>query len=648
MGKPYVSEIQKLKGTYLWALKAPIDSLRSFVESSQDLPLFAVGSGGSLTAAHMAALLHENTGMISKSITPLQLLSIRTPLRKTSILLLTAGGRNSDIITSFKYAAMSEPRQLMAICTRSKSPLSDLAKEFRYANFLDFNIPSSKDGFLATNSLVAIITILCRAYQDLGLTHFKLTPNLIPEEGFYNCFNNLHSLVERKTWVVLYGGWGQPAAMDLESKFTEAALGQIQLADYRNFAHGRHHWLAKHGEQTGVIGLMTPEEEEIATKTIELLPEDIPIVQISTPHSGPVGAIELLTKIMYFVKVAGEAKGVDPGKPNVPTFGRKIYHLRIPSKCINEPSPQGLKKDEFIAIKRKNNGTQILKKETLNYWQNAYQTFIHKIEHAHFGCIVFDYDGTLCDPSERYYGPSKEICEGLVRLLRGNIILGIATGRGKSVRTEMQGLIPKEYWGKIAIGYYNGSDVGVLNDELHPDKTASPDSVLKEVSEILDANEFFNRIAEYKLRPKQITVLPIKTSVWYEARKILFDIISRNNFPGIRILESSHSLDIVLADVSKRELVSTAEEMAGDLNKPKCALCIGDRGEWPGNDYELLSSPFSLSVDYTSPDPKSCWNIAPAGHRGVQATLDYINAIYIKDSYCQINTKAIGTKKNER
>jgi hypothetical protein len=140
-------------------------------------------------------------------------------------------------------------------------------------------------------------------------------------------------------------------------------------------------------------------------------------------------------------------------------------------------------------------------------------------------------------------------------------------------------------------------------------------------------------------------VLPIRISVWEEARKILFDIISKNNFPEIRILESSHSLDIVSANVSKRALVSVVEEMAKHLGKPNCALCIGDRGQWPGNDYELLSSPHSLSVDYTSPDPNSCWNLAPAGHRGVQATLDYINSIEIKDGYFHFNTKAITRRK---
>ena len=617
----------------------------AFLESSYDLPLLAVGSGGSLTAAHMAALLHEKTGMVSKSITPLELLSNRTSFRKTSILLLTAGGRNSDILTSFKYAATSEPRQLMAICTRTKSPLSNLAKEFRYARFLDFDVPSGKDGFLATNSLVALTTILCRAYQDVGSAPFTLPSNLIPEEGFYDIFNNLNSFLERKTWIVLYGGWSLPAAMDIESKFTEAALGQIQLADYRNFAHGRHHWLAKHSEQTGVIYFTTPEEEEIANRTIAPIPESIPLIQISTPYSGPVGALELLTKIFHFVKAVGDAKGIDPGRPSVPAFGRKIYHLSIPSEYIKETIPQGLKKEELTAIKRKTDNYHITEKEVLDYWRTAYRTFLHKIEDTHFGSIVFDYDGTLCDPDERFNGPPKVIVDELVRLLRGNIIIGIATGRGKSVRIQMQRLIPEEYWEKIVVGYYNGSDVAMLNDDLHPNKNASPDPILKEISEILYANELFKRVATYELRPKQITVSPTKTSVWHKARKILFDIISKNDLPGIQIIESSHSIDIVLSDVSKRSLVSIVEEMAGYLNKPKCALCIGDRGEWPGNDYELLSSPYSLSVDCISPDPNSCWNLAPAGHRGVQATFDYINSIDIKNSYFQVNTKAIGGRK---
>jgi hypothetical protein len=53
-------------------------------------------------------------------------------------------------------------------------------------------------------------------------------------------------------------------------------------------------------------------------------------------------------------------------------------------------------------------------------------------------------------------------------------------------------------------------------------------------------------------------------------------------------------------------------------------LCVGDRGQWPGNDFSLLTSPYALSVDEVSQDPTTCWNLAPPGHRGVRAALGYL------------------------
>src|SRR5260370_29648479 len=53
-------------------------------------------------------------------------------------------------------------------------------------------------------------------------------------------FQPLHG---RQHFIVLHSPSLDAAAWDLESKFSEAALGSIQVADYRNFAHGRHHWI---------------------------------------------------------------------------------------------------------------------------------------------------------------------------------------------------------------------------------------------------------------------------------------------------------------------------------------------------------------------------------------------------------------------
>src|SRR5258706_14034164 len=96
---------------------------------------------------------------------------------------------------------------------------------------------------------------------------------LLPLDEYYEeLSSSLQQMYTKSTWVVLFGGWGLPAAVDIESKFVEAALKNIQLADYRNFAHGRHHWLAKRPNETAVLALITPEEEKLARQTLDLLP----------------------------------------------------------------------------------------------------------------------------------------------------------------------------------------------------------------------------------------------------------------------------------------------------------------------------------------------------------------------------------------
>ena len=60
------------------------------------------------------------------------------------------------------------------------------------------------------------------------------------------------------------------------------------------------------------------------------------------------------------------------------------------------------------------------------------------------------------------------------------------------------------------------------------------------------------------------------------------------------------------------------------MNKPGLSLCIGDKGEYPGNDYELLSTQFSLSVNEVSYDPDTCWNLSKIGFQDVNATINYL------------------------
>ena len=658
MGKPYEKELQKLDLTYSLAIETSIENFTSFIHSSLDLPMLAIGSGGSMTAANFLSILHQQTGNISKYLTPLEFVSMETSIHDLSIIFLTAGGRNSDIIKSFNVAVNAEPLNLMTFCTIKNSPLSRLTNEIHYANLYEIDLPSGKDGFLATNSLLAMMVIITRGYFNFLNSSIKfpssLTELVHPEKNrndfIVDNIKNTEALLKKDTLIVLYGKWGKPAAIDIESKFTEAGLGNVLISDYRNFGHGRHNWLDKQKDRTGVIGLITPDDLEIADKTLNLIPKDIPIIRFSTDNSGPIGSLSLLIKIMYLVKIFGDSKGIDPGRPKVPDFGKRIYHIRmsIPKNKQNFFGKTPINEATAISRKIKHNHIIISDSTELKLWKKSHHNFIKRLENEQFVAVVFDYDGTICDLNNRFIGISHEIGNELERLLKNEIIIGIATGRGKSVRDDLQKAINKKYWSKVLIGYYNGSDIGLLNDNSYPDKNIDMDSSLNSISNILKNNQIFKQIAKCESRPKQLTIEPLGVSSLREIRSILESVIQKSGIDGIKILESSHSLDVLAPGISKLNLVRATETLVKEFNSQPNILCIGDKGKWPGNDFFLLSEKYSLSVDTVSQDLDSCWNLSPLGHRGVQAVLDYFNAFEIENGTLRFYSNKIGVNSNER
>jgi len=142
------------------------------------------------------------------------------------------------------------------------------------------------------------------------------------------------SVVDRETLVVLHGSTTKPAAIDVESRFTEAALANVQTADFRNFAHGRHHWLARH-EYTSAVLAFAEEGDQIARRTLSLLPVSIPQCLVSV-EAGLRGGIAAICQSIVLAGVAGIARGIDPGRPCVPRWGRKLYHLRAARECCKQ------------------------------------------------------------------------------------------------------------------------------------------------------------------------------------------------------------------------------------------------------------------------------------------------------------------------
>jgi hypothetical protein len=182
-------------------------------------------------------------------------------------------------------------------------------------------------------------------------------------------------------------------------------------------------------------------------------------------------------------------------------------------------------------------------------------------------------------------------------------------------------VLPKEVWDNVHIAYYNGSDLGRLSDDGHPNSSAAVADALKSVAEALAQHPIVSRLAEVKAGRTQVSVRPSSAA----HRELVWRLVQQlAQIRGLAALRSTHSMDVVQPGVSKSSLQNHIRAI---LHEGCCVLSIGDKGQWPGNDYDLLSAPYSLSVDEVSADPETCWNIAPAGHRGTQAVLDYLGWI---------------------
>ncbi|MBD3191024.1 MAG: hypothetical protein GF308_10290 [Candidatus Heimdallarchaeota archaeon] len=633
----YESRLKQMNQAYDYSMQLKFEDLLSFLSKIQNSPLIIIGSGGSLSVANLISILHTRyTGQISKHISPLEFISAKIS-SSSSVILVTASGRNADIIKSLKEAVYREHQNILVICAKEKSPILTIARKYSKVTTFNFPVTVKNDGFLAVNSMVIFSILVIRAYLQLfdkkTLLPDKMDELIYKGKSFNEFVENYQKLmdpiVSRESIMILFGFWGQFAAIDIESKFIEAALGNIILNDFRNFGHGRHNWIAKKKSKSSIVALVDKDSRDIAKRTLKYIPEEIPKISIESTFPGPISALEFLFHIFHVVNVAGKKRNIDPSRPSVPDFGRKLYRLSVKKRKLPTLNLI-LKNPEITFLLRKN--PFYLKEQPLvkKFWKKAYNSFIDTLLNAKFRGIIFDFDGTLCSSKERWDGIGSDISQKLITLLESDTLIGIATGRGDSIRRDLQKKLPKTVWDKIIIGYHNGGEIGYLNDNSQPDESQRINKSLKRIENEITNSPIFNDDFKIKLKPNQLSILPKPAINLTTLRIISSNFIPDNEKENVKILESSHSIDIIPIESSK---VNLLKKMAGNLNSDEQILCIGDKGSNFGNDYELLNTPYSLSVNEVSSNPNNCWNLGGIGQSGKAIALYYLDSLNIKESF---------------
>jgi fructoselysine-6-P-deglycase FrlB-like protein len=698
MGRAYAEELALLDATYAHARAAEIAPLRESVDALRAKPLIIVGSGGSVSACHLAARLHETAARLSARVmTPLEFVQHPVP-HDAGVLLLSASGANPDILAAATHAITAEYAPVVGLCTRYGTPLRAQLAAHRHAVVHEYAGPSAKDGFLATNSLLMTATLLARAYQYEPPTTL---PSLsAPIDGAAGDGARagtggdsapapaVLAALGRRSLIVLANAWSTAAAYDLESKWAESGFATVTVTDARNFAHGRHYGLSRRLDETAVVGFATADDLGLNERTVAQLPPDACGVTVRSPLAGAAGALDLLVRVIRLAGAVGTARGVDPGRPRVPAFGRTLYHAGIPRRALaanHSPrrgtagrtagAPAPIRTTEDVWIRRKVTPAvwESAAPEAREHWRDCCRAWVGVVERMIIGGVVFDYDGTLCEADERFTTPAASVGAALGRLVDQGLVVGVATGRGDSVLEALRAVLPERLWGQIIVGMYNGGVVGTLADP--PAVPDLPTPAIHAAHAALTASALLAAVASVKVQPTQLTVRarqPLPEGVlqrfvlealggsspamapWVSGRADIGadaePTAGATAHDGVHVFASSHTVDVIVGRASKLRVVAAVRDAiraagrthhgaarsdaaAGEdaaESDPALApavMTIGDQGHLGGNDWPFLAQPLGLSVERVSSVFDGCWNVAPVGARRTAALHAYLSAL---------------------
>ncbi len=256
MGKPYSIELDAFANTYAWVKEQDVTSLRLFLERWGNEHVAVVGSGGSYSAARIVALFRElSHHAVTTAHTPLEFLSMTSRL-SPRVLLLSAEGKNKDILASLSASADAD-LAACALTLTTSNPLVDKANAIGTPRVFSYEMRWIKDGYLATNSLLATVLILYKVF--FGDIDFEsiLSPVFTEhhlEQRRAHFHKMRHLLRPRVRSVLLLHSASTAAfAVDLASKLVEADVARTQVADLRQFAHGQHLLLSNEATAPTVI-----------------------------------------------------------------------------------------------------------------------------------------------------------------------------------------------------------------------------------------------------------------------------------------------------------------------------------------------------------------------------------------------------------
>lgn len=585
----------------------------------------AIGSGGSAIPASFLARCRDTLGLGPTTVeTPMDVVLGCHDLSSTDVWLFSAGADNADIVAAAISARQRQCRRLHIV---TRGPSGAAARIVTDAGGSVHAVPvaTASDGYLATHSMIATVGGLLLASDAVAHEargHGGLLEAILGRLAESRTAasrsataERFASLGRRDTILLLVDPQLRPVSTLLDTSIWEASICSVQSADFRNFAHGRHGWLHHRADETLIVALTAMETREVWAPLASALPPTIRTVTFDLGNSGRLSNVLGLIDGLAMVEAMGQAVGIDPAKPGYGQFGPVIYCDRsLEAVAAGLPASVRHKRAAIARCDERGAAPDPLLVHA--------RVRLENLASATIGGLVFDYDGTLVATAERYSPPREEIVEQLIRLDAAGVRLGVATGRGNSAGKDLRKVLPPEMHPRVVIGYYNGSHVVPLDVDI--EREAPPgDPAIAKTAEWLRSREDLFVASEYKVGRLQITINAELLRRPYRFRRDISECpLIRSG--RVRVTGSGHSFDIVGATATKLRVV---EAIRAAIVGEKEILCFGDSGSASGNDHELLSHPYGISVGEVCGAPNGCWSLFGDHPSGPDALLNALRAL---------------------
>ena len=623
----FSEKIRRVPDTITLAADADVERLTDALRQGRGRVVFAIGSGGSAVAAEYLVRCRSTLDLGYTIVqTPMEFVLANGCFDGCEIWLFSAGADNPDIAGALRAALVSHAAAIRLITVRKDGATALKAAAESRCDVYVLPVADPKDGFLATHSMAATVAALLfasagfdgsqaehihRAFAAESAQALSMTSDSLPSVLF--------GLSQNDTLIVLHDPQLRSLGVLIETSLWETGMCPVQRADFRNFAHGRHVWIARRRASTCVLSLTTAESRDTWGSIDRLLPADLRRGALDFGHAGRIRTAVGIMTGLAIVEAIGRATGVDPGRPGVGEFAKPIYE---------DPSLDQLSRHLTPAVRHKRDA--ILLHGPALKWDDALWLTGHQkrrgLQDALFKAVVLDYDGTIVSTADRLLAPNERVLGELVRLIDGGIAVGIATGRGGSVGEMLREQLPPRVHVLVVVGYYNGGHIRTLDVDIATDRPAQNADLLAVADWIVDRNLLTaNRKLKRGFQQIMLNHADLIDPITFRAELERCHHVADGR---VRVLSSHHSFDIVPQGTSKIAVVRAVLEQIG---APEAAvLCIGDSGSPGGNDHELLSGLHGVSVDTVCGNVAGCWSLFGHDLTGPAALLRILTSLKIE------------------